>query len=218
LSFSSGILLETLRHGADSDLFTKKRPCSDRTGSAILSFVNGSELSNSPPEVLLFPDRKQQGRFPVRDGAARVVAQIATSWTGMSFAAIDSTGEQLCAGSTRGLGLSGRWRATNSAGAWLLSVTKGFSRSAAELTLARGGVFVLRGSARRRDFAVTDVEARTVLAAAPLTSAWSLHPYDFAIEQGRDFNLAEIVALVQIWRMLRNSEDAAAGVAVAAGG
>ena len=57
-----------------------------------------------------------------------------------------------------------------------------------------------------------------MLAATPRTSALSLRPYDFAVRQSQGgFSLPEIVALVQIWRMVRKSEDAAAAGAVTAG-
>jgi len=180
--------------------------------------MGASGPSDLPPDILVFPDRKHQGRFPVRDADSRVVAEISTSWTGLSFSAVDGAGQPLCAGSVRALGLSGRWRATGPDRAELLSVTKSFWRSQAELRLARGGVSVLRGSAWRRDFAVTDADDATVLAATPRTSALSLRPYDFAVRQSQGgFSLPETVALVQIWRMVRKSEDAAAAGAVTAG-
>lgn len=162
-------------------------------------------------DILVFPDRLRQRRFPVLDADGRVAAEIGASWTGLSFAAVDGAGQPLCAASAQALGLSGRWRATGPGGAALLSFTRSAWRSRAEVTLARGGVFVVRGSAWRRDFAVTDEASATVLAATPRTSALSLHPHDFAVQlRGGGYHLAEIVALIQIWRMVRKSEGDAA--------
>lgn len=159
----------------------------------------------------MFTDRKHQGRFAVHDGDDRLVAQISTSWTGMSFAAVDGGGHRLCAGSARRLGLS--WRATGPDRADLLSLTKSLRRAQAEVALTRGGVFVLRGSTWRRDFAVTDGDGGTVLAVTAETSAVSLRPFDFAVRQRQPgLDLAEIVAMVQIWRMVRDGEDAAVAV------
>ena len=167
-------------------------------------------------EVLIFADRKHRGRFPVRDGDSRLIAEISTSWTGMSFTALDAAGHHLCAGSAHRLGLSG-WRATGPHGADLLSLTKSFRRAQAEVRLTRGGVFVLGGSTWRRDFTVTRADGRTVLALAPPPSARVAGAADFAVhefEEGLD--LAETVALVQIWRMVRNGEDAPVSVATGA--
>ena len=65
---------------------------------------------------------------------------------------------------------------------------------------------------------VTDAEGATVLSVTPRAPALSLRPYEFAVQpNARRFNLAEIVALVQIWRMVRKNDDAAAASVVAAG-
>jgi hypothetical protein len=76
----------------------------------------------------------------------------------------------------------------------------------------------VRGSAWRRDFIVTDVDGAPVLTAVPRTSAVSFRQHDYAVVQTRPvFQLPEIVALVQIWRMVRKNDAAtasgAAGVA-----
>jgi hypothetical protein len=174
-----------------------------------------------PPvaETLVFLDRKEQGRLPVRNLSGGLVAQIATSWTGVSFTAVDDTARPLCAGSARAFGLSRRWSATTPAGVGLLAITNSVWRSRAQLTLASGETFVLRGSTWRRDFVVTDTAGATVLSVTPRAPALSLRPYEFAVQpNARRFNLAEIVALVQIWRMVRKNDDtAAAAGAVAAG-
>ena len=83
----------------------------------------------------------------------------------------------------------------------------------------RGGDFVVRGSAWRRDFTVTDATGTSVLTAAAQTSALSFRPHDYAVQQtGTVLRLPEIVAIVQIWRMIKKSDSAAAaGAATAAG-
>jgi len=67
----------------------------------------------------------------VLDADDRVVAEIRSSWTGLSFAAVDGAGHPLCAASAQALGLSGRWRATGPGGAELLSLAKSVWRSQA---------------------------------------------------------------------------------------
>jgi hypothetical protein len=168
-------------------------------------------MNNLAPTALVFPDRRHRGRFPVRDDRGRLVAYIATSWTGTSFTATDADEHPVCAASQGWLGLSGRWRATGPDGEPLLEVSSGVLRPRAEVTLQRGGVFLLRGSAWRRDFIVTDPAGETVLGAVPRTPALSFRQHDYAVAQARPvFGLPEIVALVQIWRMVRKNEASAA--------
>ncbi|MDP9100777.1 MAG: hypothetical protein M3N21_01300 [Actinomycetota bacterium] len=167
--------------------------------------------------VLAFPDRRQDGSFPVRGVDGRVVARLSPRWTGSSFQAVDVAGAPLCAGSRLGWGLSGRWQVSGADGSALMSVSKGWWRPEARAALARGGDYVLRGSAWRRRFVVTDVAGSPVLTALPRTSALSMHPYDFAVEvNATGWSLAEVVGLVQTWRMARKSDDTAAAGSVAA--
>jgi hypothetical protein len=166
---------------------------------------------------LVFPDRKQRGRFPVHDEAGAVVALISTAWTSTSFTATDADLRPLCAGRAARWGLSGRWVATGPDGASLLELRKSTWRSSAELTLARGGTFAIHGSAWKRDFTITVVGSTDpVVSAVPRTKAMSLHPYDYSVQQHEPvLDLAELVAAVQLWRLVRKNDDAAAGAAAA---
>jgi hypothetical protein len=49
--------------------------------------------------------------------------------------------------------------------------------------LASGAELIVRGSPWRRDFTVIDQDARTVLSAAPQTSAVSPRQHDYAVHQ-----------------------------------
>ena len=177
-------------------------------------------MSAAGPSVLAVPDRKESGRFPVRHRDGRPAAHVSVKWTGTAFTATDADDEPLCAAAVGWGGLSSTWKATGPDGRPLLSVKKSWAGTRADVTLARGGTFVLRGSAWRRDFTVTDAQGATVLSAVPQTSALSFHPFHYAVEQARPvFDLAEVVALVQIWRLVKKQESAvaAAGAAGAIG-
>ena len=58
-----------------------------------------------------------------------------------------------------------------------------------------------------------------VLTALPQTSAMSFRPHDYVVKQtGTLLRLPEIVAIVQVWRMVKKNDSAAAiGAATAAG-
>ena len=175
-------------------------------------------MDHPTPSWLTFADRVRKGRVPVRDANDAVVAEIVTSWTGTSFRAFDAEGGPLCSGTATWLGMSGRWEVTDGVGEPLLTLRKSPWRAQAELELARGGTFRVRGSTWRRGFAVLDAAGDVVLAAVPQSSALSFRAYAFGVQQtGGRLTLAEVVALVQVWRLLRKNEDAAAaGGAVAA--
>jgi hypothetical protein len=171
-------------------------------------------LMTSPqPQVLTFPDRKRHGRLPVVDASGETVAWISTSWTGASFSVQDKYGNFLCKASAGLFGLSSTWQATGSDGNPLLRLTRRFLGSKGDVHLERGGDFLVRGSAWRRDFVVTDERARPVLLAVPRTHALSLRPHDYAVEQTSGvFLLGEMISLVQIWRMARKSDSTTAAV------
>lgn len=86
-------------------------------------------MADCGPAVLVFPDRKQEGRFPVRDGGGEPVAHISVRWTGAAFTATDV--------------------------AW------------------------------KRDFTVSGADGTAVVTVVPQTSALSLRPHDYAVQQGR---------------------------------
>jgi hypothetical protein len=96
----------------------------------------------------------------------------------------------------------------------LLSVRTSWAGSEAEVTLVRGGSYQLRGNAWRRDFAVTRSDGAIFVSGAPRTSALSFHPHDYVVRQAEGvFDLAELVAVVQIWRMVKKNEAAALSTA-----
>jgi uncharacterized protein YxjI len=169
-------------------------------------------MDKATAATLVFPDRRHRGTFPVRDGGGRLVARIATRWTGTAFTAADADGHPLCAASTGWFGLRGRWRATGPDGRPLLQVDRSLLRPRATLTLAAGARFAIHGSVWRRDFSITDAAGLPVLTAVPTTPALSLRPHDYAVAVVRPvLGLAEVVALVQIWRMAAKGDDSAGG-------
>ena len=163
--------------------------------------------------TLVFGDRRRDGAYPVTDSAGVVVARLRVNRAGSSFVAEDATGSTLCTGSSGRWGLSNLWRATGSAGQRLLEVRKNMLRARAAVSLTRGGGMVVEGSVWRRDFQVRDTD-RVVLSASPQTSVISPRPYEYAVTQQSDaLTLAETVAVVQIWRLLRKRDDASAAAA-----
>lgn len=165
---------------------------------------------------LRFTDRRVRGAFPVYDAAGTEVARITTGRLGARFEATDSNGVLLCAGAARLLGLSGVWRTSGPSSQPLLVARKSLLRARAAAELERGGDLVIRGSVWKRDFQVTDAAGAVILTAVPTSPLLSLRPDEFVIEQATPMlSLAEVVALVAIWRLIRKADNAAAaGVAV----
>ncbi|MFD2093214.1 hypothetical protein [Blastococcus deserti] len=148
-----------------------------------------------------------------------VVARIAVSRTGTRFVVTDARGAPLCVARRSWWRLPTRWHATGPDGTPLLMArTRGITRTSAEVHLQRGGRLLVRGSAWRRDFRVTDEHGDVVLTAAPRSSALSLRPYDYAVQQvpGK-LHVAEVVAIVHIWRTTMKEESATASVGALAG-
>jgi hypothetical protein len=160
--------------------------------------------------TLLFPDRRLDGAFPVTDARGTPIARVTASWSGGRFTVNTLEDEPLCAGATSRGWLSGKWQATDAAGAPLLTMTAKPLRNTAVVHLARGGELIVHGSPWRRDFTVVDRDGRTVLAAAPRTAALSPHQYDYAVQQTTPATLEvpEAIAIVQTWRMVKKSDAA----------
>jgi uncharacterized protein YxjI len=178
-------------------------------------------MTDPRPTVLNFPDKRRHRRFPVAASSGETVASISTSWTGTSFSVDAKDGHRLCQASAGLWGLSPTWQATDSKGDPLLRLSRRLLANKADVRLARGGDYLVRGSVWKRDFVVTDYRDRVVVVAVPRTSAVSLHPNDYAVEQTSGaFQLDELVALVQIWRMVQkgDSNTTAANSATWSGG
>jgi hypothetical protein len=167
---------------------------------------------------LKFTDRRDRGAFPVYDAAGAEVARITTGRAGTRFKAMDSDGALLCEGAAGWLGLSGVWRTTGPARKPLLIVRKSPLRPRAVATLAHGADVVIRGSVWKRDFQVMGTTGAVLLTASPSAPSLSLQPHEYVIHQPKEvLTLAEVVALVASWRLIRKSENAAvAGAGVTA--
>jgi uncharacterized protein YxjI len=167
-------------------------------------------MADTLATTLVFADRRRAGAYPVTDQSGADVALIRRGLGRERFVAEDPTGARLCAGSAGRWGTSNLWRATGSAGEPLLELRKDLLRTRAGLRLERGGDLVVHGSVWRRDFEVREGDL-VVLSAVPRTSALSMRPYEYGVQQHSDrLTLAEIVAVVHIWRMLRKRDDASA--------
>lgn len=175
-------------------------------------------MAPDAPEALAFSNRREDGRFPVHGPDGQAVAHIEVKWTGLSFTATGGAGEPLCAGSARLAGLSSTWTATAADDRPLLSLARSVTGARGEVTLQRGGTFAVRGSVWDRDFVVAADDGTEVLSALLESSIWSFRPEEYAVRVIRPaLDLAEVVALVQIWRMANAQGDAAGGVVGAAG-
>jgi hypothetical protein len=161
-------------------------------------------------DILLFPDRRIDGAFPVTDSHGNPVARVSAARRGSRFTVTSVDRRPLCAGGASRWWLSGKWQVTDADGAPLLTVTATPLRNRASVRLARGGELTLRGSSWRRDFTLLDAAGRIVLSAAPRTSAISPRQHDYAVQQSIPpvLDLAEVIAVVQVWRMVKKSDVA----------
>lgn len=168
----------------------------------------------------MFSDRRSSGAYAVTDTRGAVVANIRTG-RGGSFVATAATGATICAASAGRWGMSNVWRVTDATGAPLLEVRKHTFKPIADVRRGRGGELTVEGSIWRRDFRVRAGD-EVVLSAAPRTRAFSLRPYEYAVQASDALRLDEILAVVQIWRAARKRDDTTAAVAastaVVAGG
>ena len=161
-------------------------------------------------DTLFFPERRIDGAFPVTDAHGNPVAKVTAAWSGGRFSVSAIDGDPLCEGVTSRWWLSGKWQVTDADGVPLLTVTAKPLRNAAAVQLARGGELIVRGSPWRRDFVVVDQDGRTVLSASPRTSAVSPRQHDYAVQQSAPgaLRLAEVIAIVQVWRVVKKSDVA----------
>ena len=172
--------------------------------------------------TLLFPDRRIHGAFPVTDTHGNPVARVTATWSGGRFSVTTLDGGPMCDGATSRWWPTGKWQVTDAQGRPLLTVSAKPLRNTAAVHLARGRDLIMRGSPWRRDFAVLDEDGRTVLSAAPRTPPISPRQHDYAVHQSipGTLNLAEMIAIVQVWRMVKKSDAAvlaATSTAAAAG-
>jgi hypothetical protein len=161
-------------------------------------------------DTLVFPERRIRGAFPVVDAHGNPVARITAMWSGGRFSVTAADGAPLCNGATSRRWPSGKWQVTDAQRRPLLTVTAKPLRNTAAVHLARGGELIVRGSPWRRGFAVVDQDGRTVLSAAPRTPPLSPHQHHYAVHQSSPgtLRLAEVIAIVQVWRMVKKSDAA----------
>ena len=182
-----------------------------------------------PDGSLVFPDRRDGDRFPVLGSTGAPVAWISTRLTSNAFTAADASGRPLCEASAGRWGLSRTWKALGPRGRPLLTVTFGWFRRSGAVSLARNsldgnsldgsGELTLDGGTWSRAFSVVDRGGNALLRATPRTSSFSFRQHDYAVETAAGgLELAEVVALVQIWRTVRRNESAAAAGGAAAAG
>lgn len=162
------------------------------------------------PETLLFPDRRIDGAFLVTDPEGNPVAKVTAAWSGGRFTVTSVDGGTLSEGVTSRWWLTGKWDVTDGDGAPLLTMTAKSLRNAAAVDLACGGRLVVSGSAWRRGFVVVDQDGHTVLSGAPRNAVLSPRQHNYAVQRPTPgaLSLAEVIAIVQVWRMVKKSEVA----------
>ena len=211
LSFDE-VLLIGLLAGVASVLIT--RHVAGRHGPGRPARVTHREHREEDPmteqDTLFFPERRIDGAFPVTDAHGNPVARVTATWSGGRFSVTSIDRGQLCEGATSRWWLSGKWQVNDADGAPLLTVAAKPLRNSAVVHLARDGDLIVRGSPWRRDFTVADPQGRTVLSAAPRTSSVSPRQHDYAVHQSTPgaLRLAEVIAIVQVWRMVKKSDAA----------
>jgi hypothetical protein len=87
-------------------------------------------------------------------------------------------------------------------------------RGKAQVTLARGGSLAVTGSILRRDFQVLDGDELVLSAVRRGGSILSTFS-EFSVQASDRLTLAEVVAIVHIWRQLCKRDDASVAATAA---
>lgn len=163
------------------------------------------------PDVLDFADKKTDGAYAVTEPSGAPVAWLqVSSWTGASFSATTASGEPLCTGRRTGF-FSVTWEAVDPGGRVLGSVRSAFWGNSKVVTLADGRTLTLRGQLFGRDWSLIDGSGRDVLSSTPTSSGWSFRPDAWLVRcHDLSLSLAEVVAVVQLNRMMVKSSRASA--------
>jgi hypothetical protein len=160
-------------------------------------------------DLLVLAGRKTSGRFAVRDGLGGLTAQISVPWHGSSFTVTRPDGTVLCAAALGKYGFSSTWKVTGGDGRELLTTRWRWTGSTAWITLDRGDKLLLRTRWWKEGFTLVDANGVEVVRAAPATRRRSIRRRDCVVRQVEPtLDLAELVAVMQIWRM--NDEDVVA--------
>ena len=153
---------------------------------------------------LVFPDHKVQGWFPVTDERGHPVARIKAAWTGGRFTVTAPDDKPLCRGWATTAGLSGVWKVVGANDVLpLLTVKVGLLRNRSTIRLERGPQLVMRGNPWLTGFTVTDANGEAVLTAEHRHHDYVVHAAD------RSLLRPEVLAVVQVWRMVKKATIAA---------
>lgn len=168
----------------------------------------------SAPDVLAFADRKTDGAYAVTEPSGAVVALIRVkTFTMVSFTVTTAAGEPLCTGRRTGFWTS-RWEATAPSGAVLCTLKGSGWGTGKTVTLGDGRALSLRGRLFARDWALLDDQGREVLSSTPSTSSWSFSPDAWVVRShDTSLDLAQVVAIVQLNRMMVKGSRSSAAVA-----
>lgn len=155
-------------------------------------------LSLRPRTVLGFSPRRQADRsFPVRDGAGKLVATVATGTVTSKFLATDADGQPLCAGQAKGA----RWSAIGADGGEIVTVKHVPFRD--PVVLLRGGALraTLTGPAFKQDWALT-TKLGTVLLRSEFTVAGRHLDADaWSVRSDGELTTVEVIAVVHLHRL-----------------
>lgn len=116
-----------------------------------------------PENTLLFPDKKEDGRYPVTDPQEPPVAYIDTNRSGSSFTATTADGADLCVSKRRGV-LSRHWDIVDGTSAPLASQRSRWSLGTA-VEMPDGRELSIKGNWTNRGWTMTDEQGNVLLAA-----------------------------------------------------
>ena len=155
-------------------------------------------ISLRPRTILGFSPHRQADRsFPVRDGAGKLVATVATGTIASKFLAADPDGQPLCAGQAKGA----RWSAIDADGDEIVTIKHVPFRD--PVVLLRGGALraTLTGSAFTQDWALT-ARLGTVLLRSEFTVAGrGLDTDTWSVRSDGELTTAEVIAVVHLHRL-----------------
>ena len=156
----------------------------------------------------VFPDHKNQGWFPITDAAGRPVARITAAWTGGRFYVTAPDDRALCRGWATTAGLRGYWKVVGANDVVpLMTVQVGLLRNRSTIRLERGPELTMRGNPWLTGFTVTGADGQRVLTGEHRHHDYVVHAVDGSLL------LPEVLAVVQIWRMVRKTAIAASAAA-----
>lgn len=155
-------------------------------------------ISLRPRTVLGFSPRRQADRsFPVRDGAGKLVATVATGTVTSKFLATEPDGQPLCAGQAQGP----RWSAIDAAGDEIVTIKHVPFHD--PVVLLCGGALraTLTGSAFKQYWVLTGSDETVLLQSEFTVAGHALAADTWTVRSNGELTTAEIIAVVHLHRL-----------------